>query len=418
MFVIAVPVLAYVIKIGGDARHYRYLAFPFVMMVCSLGGLSDAFIHKIKPDKRIIWVLGILLTILVFLFHPYQYGGHPILDNSWYFKWEHRSGISDGDGSRTSVWRRDVARSDDVIRMSNELKNLPFFKYRGSDSSDLCSVHYNQINMRAVHSYGLTESILARTVMKSDRPAHKVGLRHMADDIMVVQKMSGGAHRGMYRRAYEEGWAPVWIGENLKKIELLEKRIYNQHDFIENLLLAFSTIEPFKVSKAGCWGCGVPDDPIFDINSCDNILDQWDKDWCYYYQVQKSGDLFTCQNKIVDKNIRDYCYSIIAVTENKFNMCDMVQDGRVACMVNLAAMNKDIRLCNGIKLGSRDLCIMAVARRLKKPLLCRKINDRVIKGLCRRDIASITGDVNTCKRIGKTYLKDSCRERAKVASLK
>ena len=37
MIALALSVMFYVIKIGGDARHFRYLAFPFCMLVFATG---------------------------------------------------------------------------------------------------------------------------------------------------------------------------------------------------------------------------------------------------------------------------------------------------------------------------------------------------------------------------------------------
>ena len=42
----------------------------------------------------------------------------------------------------------------------------------------------------------------------------------------------------MYRRAVEEGSAAPWMIVNLETIEVIERKIYNRHDFFENLALA------------------------------------------------------------------------------------------------------------------------------------------------------------------------------------
>ena len=44
----------------------------------------------------------------------------------------------------------------------------------------------------------------------------------------------------MYRRAVEDGSAPRWVEENLASIETIERKIYNRHDFAENLRLALA----------------------------------------------------------------------------------------------------------------------------------------------------------------------------------
>jgi hypothetical protein len=45
---------------------------------------------------------------------------------------------------------------------------------------------------------------------------------------------------GMYRHTLETGTAPPWIRNNLAAIEAIERKMYNQHRFGENLRLAFT----------------------------------------------------------------------------------------------------------------------------------------------------------------------------------
>jgi hypothetical protein len=93
--------------------------------------------------------------------------------------------------------------------------------------------------MKVIHP-GLTDAILARTEMKSVRPAHKVGLWPLAEDIVSIHKASDLVGRGMYRRAVEKGNSPKWVEKNLETIEVIERKIYNNHNFWENLKLAFT----------------------------------------------------------------------------------------------------------------------------------------------------------------------------------
>ena len=53
----------------------------------------------------------------------------------------------------------------------------------------------------------------------------------------------------MYRQAAAERRAPQWVLKNMDKIDVIARKQYNQHDFAENLRLAFSfpgKIEPMK----------------------------------------------------------------------------------------------------------------------------------------------------------------------------
>ena len=58
--------------------------------------------------------------------------------------------------------------------------------------------------------------------------------------MVSVHNVSEYVGRGMYRRAVEAGSAPAWVGENLETIEVIERKIYNNHNFGENLVLALT----------------------------------------------------------------------------------------------------------------------------------------------------------------------------------
>ena len=87
----------------------------------------------------------------------------------------------------------------------------------------------------------MTEPILARVDIKADRPAHKFGLRPLARDLKtIIASFDGTPHKGMYRKAIEQRKAPRWIAENIETIEIIEKKMFNTHNFLENMRLAFS----------------------------------------------------------------------------------------------------------------------------------------------------------------------------------
>ena len=90
--------------------------------------------------------------------------------------------------------------------------------------------------MGIVHGFGLTEPILARADVPEARQGHKMRLKFLAHQLLSIRRK--GAGRGMYRRALEDGVAPEWIERNFAAIELLEKKIYNRHDLVENLRLS------------------------------------------------------------------------------------------------------------------------------------------------------------------------------------
>jgi hypothetical protein len=47
LFALALPVAAYVVHIGGDSRHYRYLAFPVGLVVAATAGLPEHLLARV-----------------------------------------------------------------------------------------------------------------------------------------------------------------------------------------------------------------------------------------------------------------------------------------------------------------------------------------------------------------------------------
>jgi arylsulfatase A-like enzyme len=96
-------------------------------------------------------------------------------------------------------------------------------------------------NLRVIHDEGLTDPILARTRATPWRPGHFKDIDFLAGELAYIQTTYGWG-RGTYRRAVEDGVAHPWIARNLESIEQIERKAYNRHDLIENLVLAFTPI--------------------------------------------------------------------------------------------------------------------------------------------------------------------------------
>ena len=79
LLAMAAMVGAYVIKIGGDGRHYRYLAFPFCLAVCASAGLPERALATFAPGLRGVGVtaVGIVLALIFASFHPRQLSDSP-----------------------------------------------------------------------------------------------------------------------------------------------------------------------------------------------------------------------------------------------------------------------------------------------------------------------------------------------------
>jgi hypothetical protein len=243
MLVAAVSVGWYVVKIGGDPRHYRYLAFPFCLAVCAFAGLPEHWFRACCTEKyrRLVPLAGAVLAFVVFWLYPPQLSKHPLL-----FHPEHQTvnKINDAYAHRRKpnlhyLWWREKAN---INAMRKYRAENPEFKYIGVAANDWCVGSYQRFDERIVHSLGLTDAILARTEMAADRPAHKGGLKPLAEDIARIQSSADSIGRGMYRKAVEEGGTPEWVGKNLETIEIIERKIYNKQNLPENLKLAFTFV--------------------------------------------------------------------------------------------------------------------------------------------------------------------------------
>lgn len=245
MIVTALPVILYVIKIGGDFAHYRYLAFPFILMVCASAGILEHLIKNFNLSRHAVLrpILGISISLIVFSFYPPQLQRHPIFINSKNATATQVNKIYDAaqGNKRAKVYPSYLdwgGRINIDIMRRYRSENIEF-RYLDTIEPAGCRLSYVRFNKRVIHKLGLTEPLLARTDMKTDlAPAHKLGLRPLGDEIISLYKSSDFVGRGMYRKAVEEGRAPEWIRKNLESIEIIERKMFNTHDIWENLKLA------------------------------------------------------------------------------------------------------------------------------------------------------------------------------------
>ncbi|NQZ97178.1 MAG: hypothetical protein HRU01_11755 [Myxococcales bacterium] len=241
MIALALPVLLYVIRIGGDARHYRYLAFPFCLGVCAMGGVAEALVQRVaRPGFRpaIVWAAGLGLALLSVSAYPPQLDRHPIRsdvaarfvnkisDAAFHRRWEILATYP--------TWKQ--ALTPERLR---EMRNHDF-RYRGVDADGPCSNFYRRMDVRGVLKMGLTQPFLARVDMVQNRPGHKLGLIPMAHDLVKLYASAPEIGPGMFRLAVEEDRAPAWVAPNLARIEVIERKIFNRHDPWENLRLSFA----------------------------------------------------------------------------------------------------------------------------------------------------------------------------------
>jgi hypothetical protein len=243
MLFMAVLVVLYVVKIGGGPRHFRYLAFPFCLVITASAGLIEYAFLAVVPKMRSLWapVSGIALALFSFSLYPRQIAHHPALD------FEHNDHnqvelINDAFAHRRhpGLNHEKWSRIADPAKMKAYRERHSPFEYKSVKVTGWCVGGYRNFNKRVVHPAGLTDAILARVDTPAERPAHKPGLHRLAHDIAAILREYPKPHPGMYRDAVERGLAPQWIESNLGSIEIIERKVYNRHNLWENLNLALS----------------------------------------------------------------------------------------------------------------------------------------------------------------------------------
>jgi hypothetical protein len=272
----ALAVVVYVTKIGGDPRHYRYLAFPYCLLACASAGLVEHALEQFAPraNAKLVSLGGLCVAGIVFALYPRQLSKHPILRDAQHTK---VGEINDAQFHRLKpdigvspwIWgdpcedlsldALDFVWGDSPLA-PGEPSTL-FVEYRrwidsGSKSSDRpvltegwCARAYLRFSESLVQYDGLTDPILARTQTTSQRAAHFHDLHKLGAQLAAIRTRFGSS-RGTCRRAVEAHEAPAWIANNLTSIELIERKAYNTHSVAENLALAFTRIARIDPGEA------------------------------------------------------------------------------------------------------------------------------------------------------------------------
>lgn len=250
MVLLALPVLLYVIKIGGDARHFRYLAYPYCLLICAFGGIPERLWSAFRwPRPAVLLpVTGLILGLVTFASYPQQLDRHPLREGV-----EHRStdGINDAEVHRKIIlprfpdWEDQV--TPDILRefraSSRFSKPWPVF------ANEICLENYVYFDRYIVHTYGLTEAILARANVPAVRPGHKEGLRRLGADLARVNRELMAPGTRAITRGAERRMLPSWVLENLMVVKAIENRVYNHHNFSENLRLALRPTGRLKIRR-------------------------------------------------------------------------------------------------------------------------------------------------------------------------
>lgn len=243
MVIMALSFALYRIRIGGDPRHFRYLAFPFVLLVCASGGIVPHVLATLRFPKRhlLASALTLLVAVGTALLYPRQLDSHPFTHTETS---ETVDLINDASGHRhhKTLKQPSFGKAIDLDLEESYAAWNSERPYAKVDTHSWCVKMFREYDVRWIHRLGLTDAFLARTNAPPspfDRPAHKHGLIPLAHDIVAVFRLTPEPGRGMFRRAVEQRRAAPWIAVNLESFELIERKVFNGHDFFENLRLAF-----------------------------------------------------------------------------------------------------------------------------------------------------------------------------------
>jgi len=237
MLACAAAVAAWVVRIGGDYLHYRYLAFSYVLALCAGAGLLERLLEaRLHGRPAVAFALSAMVGLGAFLCVPAQLSAHPLL------------GGERQKANRLGILEPGLTESD---RLLLERAAAPVAVERASVRiAGTCALAYAFPDARIVHRFGLTEPMLARTDVPPDRPGHRYGLFALADDLLALTRRYGPIAPGRARAAVEAGEAPAWIADNLAAIELVERKVSNRHGLLENLRLALTPAPRIRVPPA------------------------------------------------------------------------------------------------------------------------------------------------------------------------
>jgi hypothetical protein len=246
MAAIAGSYTLYVVRVGGDMLYYRYLAFPFCLALCASGGVLEAVLATLRQARwRTLTATTLSGAIAGFFFagYPDQHLSHPL---SLKTKTRHVHSISD------AMWHRRHSNLKPSARRAREDAKLRRKYARAPEHARVhsfvllhpwCRRAWWSFDRYVVHTFGLTDAFLARLPAPWGRPGHKQ-MRKEAQQLAALRAKDGiRRERGSVARWIQMEKTPRWIRKNRAQLEVIERKIYNRHDFRENLTLAFTRVK-------------------------------------------------------------------------------------------------------------------------------------------------------------------------------
>ena len=271
----AAVVAAYVVKIGGDGRHYRYLAFPFCLAACASSGLAGQALTSFAPRVRTAGAtaLGLALMVLFGSRSPRQLSTHPLLGgveeerigvirDAQYHRAHEQIGFSPwSSGAETELVTGTLA---DNLRSANGepppegplslreeyaryLREVRPNRVPDTRPGGWCHTMWIGFNERWIHKDGLTDAVLAHVAAEPWRPGHYRDQERapLLRDLMTVQN-DFGPRVGAHRAAAEAGRVGPWVAAALPSLEILERRVWGPRTLLESLRLALTSVPPIE----------------------------------------------------------------------------------------------------------------------------------------------------------------------------
>jgi len=230
----------YVTRIGGDMLYHRYAALPICLGLCAVAGVVEAALVAVSTWRRLprlqLWAaaVAILICLPFGLAYPPQLLSHPFFLERESRKWR---AIADPNWHRRHKDLEYTAlRADEDARLRDAYAR---WRAQGEPPAPriivegFCATAFRKFETLVVHDFGLTDPVLARLPRPFGRPGHKLVQNEAAQ--MARLKISA---RLKGTEWYDEPKAPRWVLKNREVLVLLDQKLHNQHDLLQNSKLA------------------------------------------------------------------------------------------------------------------------------------------------------------------------------------
>ncbi len=243
MVLISLATATYTVLSGGSEMHYYYLAPSFILAVCALGGVLEAAVDEtglhLSPAPRFAGMVGV--SLLFFSWYPDSLSTHPVTLKDKMTRPPSPTVTTDPSWYRGYFMNLQQLTWPTIAAMRSAGETLrERGRYERWTTTPWCFDVYAHPDTRSVHGLGLTDGILSRVDTWEVKRGHKPDLLKLARAIPEIQQAANRIGPGMYLEAVQAGRAPDWVEDNLETINLIERKIYNRHDLLENIRLALA----------------------------------------------------------------------------------------------------------------------------------------------------------------------------------